>query len=77
MSSASETRQRALSVPWVCWEIPIPQKISAAFARPKTLATSRIVSAGTPQIFSDASGVYLRTTSRSASNPSVCFRMYS
>ena len=31
--NASAIRQRALSVPWVCCEMPMPQKMIAASAR--------------------------------------------
>ena len=36
----SAIRQRALSVPVVCWEIPMPQKMIPARASPQTRATS-------------------------------------
>jgi len=49
-------RQRALSVPVVCWEIPIPQKMTPDLALPQTRATRRISSAGTPVICSARSG---------------------
>ena len=49
-------RQRALSVPWVCWAIPIPQKTSAALAEPKVTATSTISSSVTPAIFAASAG---------------------
>ena len=52
----SAIRQRALSVPVVCWEIPIPQKITPAPASPQTRATRRMTSAGTPVICSARSG---------------------
>ncbi len=52
----SAIRQRALSVPVVCWEIPMPQKMMPAFASPQTWATRRITSAGTPVICSPRSG---------------------
>ena len=48
-SSASAIRQRELSVPWMCWLIPMPQKIIAARAPAKVRATSRITSGATPQ----------------------------
>ena len=62
MIEHSAIRQRALSVPVVCWEIPIPQKMIAAPASPQSLATSRIVSASMPQIWAARSGGYWRTT---------------
>ncbi len=49
-------RHRALSVPVVCCEIPMPQKMIPAFASPQTRATSRIVSAGMPVICATFSG---------------------
>jgi hypothetical protein len=49
-------RQRALSVPVVCWEIPMPQYTTAARASPQVFATSRIMSALTPVICSARSG---------------------
>ena len=49
-------RQRALSVPVVCWEMPIPQKMIPASASPQARATRRITSAGTPVICSARSG---------------------
>jgi hypothetical protein len=52
----SAIRQRALSVPVVCWEIPIPQYTTPAPASPHVLATSRIVSASTPVIWAARSG---------------------
>jgi len=52
----SEIRQRALSVPVVCWEIPIPQKITPAPAAPQIRATRRMTSAGTPVICAARSG---------------------
>ena len=55
--SASEIRQRELSVPWMCWEIPIPQKIMPALAVAKSRATARNTSASMPQIGAIFSGV--------------------
>ena len=52
----SAIRQRALSVPVVCWEMPIPQKMMPPLASPQARATRRIVSAGTPVICSARSG---------------------
>ena len=49
-------RQRALSVPVVCWEMPMPQKMTPAPASPQARATRRITSAGTPVICSARSG---------------------
>jgi hypothetical protein len=70
-SSASEIRQRELSVPWMCWETPMPQKIIAARAPAKVRATSRIIAASTPQTGAIFSGVKPRTCSAKASKPSV------
>ena len=56
MDNASAIRQRALSVPWTCCAIPIPQKIIDAFDDAYKRATSRIVRAGIPQSSSIASG---------------------
>ena len=69
--SASEIRQRELSVPWMCWLIPMPQKIIAARARAKLRATARSVSASMPQSAAIASGGKPRICSAKASNPSV------
>ena len=49
-------RQRALSVPVVCWEIPMPQKITPAPASPQALATCRITAASMPVICAARSG---------------------
>jgi len=46
-------RQRALSVPCTCWEIPIPQKMIDAFAVAYSRATSRIVCALIPVVLSE------------------------
>jgi hypothetical protein len=54
-------RQRELSVPVVCWEIPMPQKMTPAPASPHSRATSRIVAASMPQIWAERSGVYCLT----------------
>ncbi len=69
--SASEIRQRELSVPWMCWEMPMPQKIMPAFAVAKSRATWRSVSAGMPQIASIFSGGKLARCAFSASQFSV------
>ena len=45
----SVIRQRELSVPWTCWEMPMPQKMMEARLRAKVRATSRRRSAGMPQ----------------------------
>ena len=55
--SDSAIRQRALSVPWVCCDTPMPQKMMALSARAKVRATSRSVSASMPQIGAISSGV--------------------
>ena len=55
--SASAIKQRALSVPWTCWLMPMPQKMIEARERAYIRATSRKVSAGMPQIGSIFSGV--------------------
>ena len=60
-------RQRALSVPWMCCEMPIPQKMIAAFAVAYSRATSRIIAASMPVIGATFSGEYSLTFSRSAS----------
>jgi hypothetical protein len=64
-------RQRALSVPWTCWEIPMPQKIIDPLDEAYRRATLRIVSASIPQIGAIASGENRRTFSTSASYPDV------
>ena len=69
--SASEIRQRALSVPCTCCEMPIPQKMMAVFAIAYRRAVSRMVSGAMPHSGATFSGLYSRTVSRSASNPSV------
>ncbi len=55
--SESAIRQRALSVPWVCWETPMPQNTIALSARAKVRATLRSTSASMPQIGAISSGV--------------------
>ena len=55
-------RQRELSVPVVCWEIPMPQKMTPAPASPQSRATSRIVAASMPQICAARSGGYCLTS---------------
>ncbi len=55
--SASEIRQRELSVPWMCCDTPMPQKIIAALAPAKVRATSRRTSGAMPQIGAIFSGV--------------------
>src|SRR5665213_3557577 len=55
--SDNAMRQRALSVPWVCCDTPMPQKMMAFSARAKARATLRMVSAGMPQTGSISSGV--------------------
>ena len=69
-----EIRQRELSVPVVCWEIPIPQKIMAWSTRPYMRAAFRMSSGSRPQIAAAFSGVHSFTLARSASNPSVLSR---
>ena len=54
--STSEIRHRALSVPWVCWLTPMPQKQIAAFAAPQVTAMSMISSGSTPQMRAATSG---------------------
>ena len=71
VDSASEIRQRALSVPWVCCEMPMPQKIIARSAFAYRRAMSRISSGATPQAGAMASGVIGSTWALSASKPSV------
>ena len=55
--SDSAIRQRALSVPWVCCETPMPQKMIALSARAKVRATLRSTSGSMPQIGAISSGV--------------------
>jgi hypothetical protein len=73
---ASEIRQRALSVPWVCCDTPMPQKMIARSASAYSRATSRIRSGAMPQIGLMASGVNGATLAFSASKPSVKPSMY-
>ena len=55
--SDSAIRQRALSVPWVCCDTPMPQKMMALSARAKVRATLRSTSGAMPQIGAISSGV--------------------
>ena len=55
--SDSAIRQRALSVPCTCCEMPMPHRIIDAFEVAYRRATSRIVSASMPQIGAIASGL--------------------
>ena len=50
-------KARQLSVPWVCWERPIPQKIMLRSAVAYPLASSRSVSAEAPVSLATFSGV--------------------
>ena len=68
---ASEIRQRALSVPWMCCEMPMPQKMIEAGAVAYLRATVRMVPASMPQIGAISSGVKGAICAFSASNPSV------
>src|SRR5580658_2844750 len=43
VTSAIAIRQRALSVPWTCWEIPMPQKMIEAREVAYVRAIDRIV----------------------------------
>ena len=67
----SAMRQRALSVPWTCWEIPIPQKTMARSAVAYLRATVRMVSASMPHTAAIFSGGKSSTRALSAANPSV------
>ena len=69
-------RQRALSVPWVCCDTPMPQKMIAARALAYLRATVRITSAPMPQIGSMASGVNFSRWTLSFSKPSVWAWIY-
>ena len=60
-------RQRALSVPCTCWDIPIPHMTMEALDVAYSRATSRMVFASTPQIGAIASGEKFFTFSTSAS----------
>ena len=53
----SAIRQRALSVPWMCCEMPMPHRIIEPFDVANRRATSLIVSAGMPQTGAIASGL--------------------
>ena len=74
--SANEIRQRELSVPWICWLTPIPQKIIPDFEVAKVRATSRITSGAMPETASIASGVKSARWAFSASQFSVKAAMY-
>ena len=69
--SDSAIRQRALSVPWVCCDTPMPQKMIALSARAKVRATLRSTSGSMPQIGDISSGVNGFTLSASLSKSSV------
>jgi hypothetical protein len=56
-NSASEIRLRALSVPWICCEIPMPQKIIERSEVAYRRASSRIVSAAIRVTSATFSGV--------------------
>ena len=72
----SAMRQRALSVPWVCCEIPIPQKMMPFSAFAYVRATSRMRSASMPQMGAISSGVKSRMCCDRASNPATWASMY-
>ena len=55
----SAIRQRALSVPWMCCEMPMPHRIIDARDVANRRATSRIFGAGMPQTGAIASGLYV------------------
>ena len=74
--SASEIRQRALSVPWTCCEMPMPQKMMPRWAVAKAGRRSRSVSASIPQTSAIASGGNALRCSFSVSKPSVWAWMY-
>ena len=63
----SAIRQRALSVPWTCCEMPMPHRIIEPLEVAKARATSRMVSAGMPQIGAIFSGEKFFAFSFSAS----------
>ena len=69
--SESAIKQRALSVPWVCWEMPMPQKMLAALARANLRATVRSTSASMPQIGAISSGVNSLMLSANGAKPST------
>ena len=72
VTMASAIRQRELSVPWTCCEMPMPQKMIAFSARAYLRATVFSVSASMPQRSAIASGVRSLTASRTDSKSSVC-----
>ena len=74
--SDSAIRQRALSVPWVCCDTPMPQKMIALSARAKVRATLRSTSGSMPQIGDISSGVNGLTLSASSSKPSTLLWTY-
>ena len=67
VTAHSAIRQRALSVPWMCWLTPMPQRIIEALACANARATSRSVSAGMPHTGAMASGLQPITLALSAS----------
>ena len=69
--SESAMRQRALSVPCTCCEMPIPHRIIDPFDVAYIRATSRIVCAGMPHTGAIASGLWPATFFLSSSNPLV------
>ena len=69
--SASEIRQRELSVPCTCWLTPMPQKIIAERAAANSRATVRSVSASMPQSALIRSGGKPFRCSRKGSQPLV------
>ena len=69
--SESAIRQRALSVPLTCWDIPMPQKMIAFSARANLRATVRNSSASMPQTGAISSGVKGRICSAKAAKPST------
>ena len=71
VSKARLISAKELSLPVVCWEIPIPQRIADFREPPYVRAASTRRSRGTPARRSTSSGVYGRTTSLSGSEPSV------
>ena len=63
-------------MPWMCWLMPMPQKIMPARARAKVRATSRITSGSMPQSGAIFSGGKPRMCSRNSKKPSVKPSMY-
>src|SRR5262249_32065492 len=53
----SAIRQRAVSGPWVCREMPMPHRIMGLLGFPNSRATSLMVLAGIPQTGAIASGL--------------------